>query len=97
MSSSFRVLLRDGSFVDWIVVKIKPDRWRPHGLKYRLAWIKDDVCRVLFDNHHGKHDHYHVNGIEKDYQFVTEEKLFDDFYSEIKKLGGLFYNENKEV
>ncbi len=44
MGSSFRTTLSDGSYVDWSVTQIKPDKWRPHGIRYRVAWIQKNVC-----------------------------------------------------
>ncbi|MGK5083801.1 DUF6516 family protein [Bdellovibrionota bacterium FG-1] len=83
-----RTLLTDGSYIDVAIDRIKPDQWRSHGIRYRLAWIKNGKCRVLFDNHHGKQDHFHVEDEEFPYHFVTEEQLAKDFAEEIKKLGG---------
>ena len=83
-----RIELLDGSFIDRSIEHITPDQWRPHGVRYRFAWVQGDQCRVLFDNHHGKGDHLHVDDVEKPYRFSTIEKLFDDFRSEIRKLGG---------
>jgi hypothetical protein len=83
-----RRYLSDGSFVDRVLESIKPDRWRPHGVRYRYAWIQNGECRVLFDNHHGKGDHLHIDGEEKPYKFSDHGQLLDDFYSEIRKLGG---------
>ncbi len=80
--------LQDGSFIDWQITPIRPDKWRPHGVRYRLAWIHDGECRVLFDNHHGKVDHLHVDGKERTYRFTAIETLWDDFFIEIRKLGG---------
>ena len=74
--------------MEGMIEQIKPDKWRPHGVRYRLAWIQNDTCRVLFDNHFGKIDHCHIDGIEKDYEFLSVEKLIDDFRKEIRKLGG---------
>ncbi len=88
MGSSQRRQLRDGSYYDWSLQAIKPDRWRPHGIRYRLAWIQKGSCRVLFDNHHGKTDHCHIDGREMPYVFRGIGELFDDFLSEIRKLGG---------
>lgn len=89
MGSSVRTTLPDGSYVDWAITRIQADRWRPHGIRYRIAWIQSDECRVLFDNHHGKHDHCHIDGVERDYEFATVEQLWADFSSEVRKLGGL--------
>ena len=88
MGSSSRIDLQDGSFIDWQIAPIRPDKWRPHGVKYRLAWIQHSECRVLVDNHHGKKDHFHIDGEERDYSFASIEKLWEDFFREIRKLGG---------
>ena len=76
MGSSLRIALPDGSFVDWSLVQVAVDKWRPHGIKYRIAWIQNKKCRVLFDNHHGKHDHLPVDGVEKHYVFRSVEVLW---------------------
>jgi hypothetical protein len=80
--------LPDKSFIDISIDQIKPDKWRPHGVKYRFAWIEKGICRVLFDNHAGKEDHCHIDGAEKSYRYSSIEMLYDDFVDEIKKLGG---------
>jgi hypothetical protein len=53
-----------------------------------MAWIQNGVCRVLFDNHHGKGDHAHIDGVEKVYVFESFVKLKEDFEREVRKLGG---------
>ncbi len=83
-----RRYLPDGSFIERAIEAVKADRWRPHGIRYRYAWVQNDECRVLFDNHHGKTDHLHIDNEEYSYVFTTPEKLLEDFYSEIRKLGG---------
>ena len=83
-----RRYLPDGSFIERSMEAIKPDRWRPHGIRYRYAWIQNGEPRVLFDNHHGKGDHVHVDREERPYKFTNLERLLEDFYSEIRKLGG---------
>lgn len=81
--------LPDGSFIDISIDPIKADKWRPHGIKYRFAWVEEGICRVLFDNHVGKTDHCHIDGVEKPYHFMSIEKLYDDFIAEIRNSGGL--------
>jgi len=88
MGSSVRMALPDGSYVDWSLHRIKPDKWRPHGVRYRLSWVQNGDCRVLFDNHHGKRDHCHLDGVERDYDFTSPEILWSDFLGEIRRLGG---------
>lgn len=83
-----RQILNEENFLEIAFYEIKPDRFRPHGWHYKLAWIQNGNCRVLFDNHHGKADHYHIDGQEIFYEFTTIEKLRLDFVSLIRKLGG---------
>lgn len=83
-----RVEFHDGSYFDLAIDSIKPDKWRPHGVRYRMAWIQDDRCRVLFDNHHGKEDHFHIDGQEFQYTFISVEQLARDFADQVRKMGG---------
>ncbi len=83
-----RQYLTDGSFLEISIHEIKPDKWRTHGIRYRLAWIQEDKCRVLFDNHHGKTDHFHLDDKEFTYEFTTVEQLREDFESSIRMIGG---------
>lgn len=41
-----RFRLPDGSIVDWSVAVIKPDKWRPHGVKYSLEWIQNEAQKI---------------------------------------------------
>ena len=42
-----RQSLPDGSFIEISVDRIEPDIWRPHGVRYRAAWIQNGECRIL--------------------------------------------------
>jgi hypothetical protein len=83
-----RTYCPDGSYIDASVQYIKSDRWRPHGVRYRLAWIQNGKARVLFDNHHGKGDHFHVDDEEYPYCFSSVKQLGSDFAEQVKRLGG---------
>ena len=83
-----RQILDEDNFLEIAYYETEPDQWRPHGVRYRLAWIQKGVCRVLFDNHYGKADHFHVDGKETQYVFSTVYQLRLDFINLIKELGG---------
>ncbi len=52
----------------------------PDGIKYGLICVDlKTKKRVLFDNHHPKGPHMHIDDQEIDYQFIDEETLIDDF------------------
>ena len=87
LTLSGRQVIAEGVFIEWSVSSIRPDRWRPHGVKYRLAYIEHGRCRVLFDNHTGKKDHFHVDKREFEYKFTNLGQLRRDFEAEITKLG----------
>jgi hypothetical protein len=53
-----------------------------------MAWVQSGVCRILFDNHHGKGDHMHKEGVEYPYSFTSFSQLREDLEFEIRKLGG---------
>jgi hypothetical protein len=40
--------------------------------------------RVRYDNERGKADHRHVAGVETPYEFVSLERLLDDFERDIQ-------------
>ena len=54
-----------------------------HRLKYRLAFVKDGVCAVRYDNERGKGDHCHIDGHEADYTFKGPEQRVEDFIAAI--------------
>jgi hypothetical protein len=83
-----RRILDEENFLEIAYYEIEADQYRPHGWRYRLAWIQKGNCRVLFDNHHGKSDHHHVDGVETAYQFVSVDQLITDFVALVRKLGG---------
>jgi len=57
---------------------------RPHGLKYRLYYgDSEGRCLVRYDNESGKGDHRHIEGNEEPYQFLSVEKLVEDFQKDI--------------
>lgn len=56
-----------------------------HSYKYRLAFVREGVCVVRFDNESGKGDHRHLSGRESSYRFVSPEKLIEDFLREARR------------
>jgi hypothetical protein len=50
--------------------------------------MTNEMMRVLFDNHHGKTDHMHLDDLESEYEFVSVKQLWEDFYLQIKNSGG---------
>lgn len=62
-------------------------RERPHGIKYRCYYGNSfGNCLVRYDNEHGKGDHKHIGNNEEPYQFISIEKLMQDFFKDINYL-----------
>ena len=84
-----KYIYADGAIREMIIWQLpEPDSERPHGLKYRLFYGYANQCLIRYENGRGKGDHRHVKDKEEDYEFVTVEKLIDDFESDIARLRG---------
>ena len=59
---------------------------RPHGLKYRLYFGRNDQRIVGYDNERGKGDHKHLGDVEMRYHFVSVERLVADFLADVEKV-----------
>ena len=64
----------------------KPVPGSVHGYKYRLALIVDGECVLRYDNERGKGDHRHFRNEESIYDFVSMEKLMDDFRADVQRI-----------
>ncbi len=58
---------------------------KPHGYKYSLVYIVDEVRVIGYDDAEGKGDRKHIKGKEEPYKFVGLAKLAKDFYNDIDK------------
>lgn len=81
-----RQTFRSG-LIDMVIWQLpQADAERPHGLKYRLAYIRDRERIVGYDNERGKGDHKHLAGLEEPYTFVSVRDLLDDFWANVRRL-----------
>jgi hypothetical protein len=88
-----RRYLDDGSFVEIAIHDVPKEQRSSHGFRYRLVWVQvleegSYRRRVLFDNHHGKSDHYHLDESERPCDFTDIDQLLEDFAAAIRNLGG---------
>jgi hypothetical protein len=67
----------------WKLPGSTPDK--PHGYRYSMAYILNGRRVIGYDNAERKGDHRHYQNKEEPYQFKTIEKLFQDFYRDIKR------------
>lgn len=77
-----RLILGEDRFAELVVWRVPP-AGRPHGYKYRLAYVVDEVCVVRFDNEQAKGDHKHLGALEEPYTFTTVDDLLDDFWQAV--------------
>ena len=61
------------------------DSERPHGLKYRLVYVRDGMRLVGYDNKRGKGDHKHIGEKELASAFQNVDQLLEDFWNDVKR------------
>jgi hypothetical protein len=80
-----KVTNEDGDTVEikiWQLTATNADK--PHGYRYSFAYIVNGERVIGYDNGEGKRDHRHYRGKEEPYHFESIDRLFDDFYSDIR-------------
>ena len=67
----------------------------PEGYKFNwIAYNEDNPEeKVLFDNHHGKKPHWHVNGQEEFFPWYSQEKSEQLFFQKIEARFGYLKTE----
>ncbi len=85
----------DGDLHEWVVWRVPFDRLYREGVRYRLAFIPRGMGKpaVLYDNHHPKGHHKHLEDLEQPYLFSTIAQLRADFAKDVslwKKTRGRF-------
>jgi hypothetical protein len=63
----------------------QPSTGKPHGYKYSLVYIVEDIRVIGYDNAEGKGDYRHIRGKTEPYKFVSLRKLANDFYRDIER------------
>jgi hypothetical protein len=81
--------LDQGGFVDLVLWELpSPTADRPHGYKYRLAYVRGKRCVLRYDNETGKGDHRHYGRQQQGYTFDNMSQLIEDFIADVERLGG---------
>ncbi len=85
-----KFIFDDGAIFEAVIWQLPcPEKERPHRLKYRLFYGYPGHCLVRYDNERGKGDHRHYQESEQFYNFMSIEKLIDDFKADLNKLRGI--------
>lgn len=77
---------KHGGIVEVKVWSIPKTADRPHGFKYSLVYIKNGERVIGYDNAEGKGDHRHYGDKEMPYKFRGIDKLFEDFYKDLREV-----------
>lgn len=60
-----------------------------HRFKYRFAFVVEGECVLRYDNEAGKGDHRHLGSTEMRYEFVSVDRLLDDFLADVMAWKGV--------
>ncbi len=75
----------DDNIVEIKVWEVPISKDKPHGYKYSLVYIKGSKRILGYDNAEGKGDHRHYGQREESYKFKGIDKLFGDFYKDLRR------------
>src|SRR6266851_4687417 len=79
-----RFVVGDSRFAEVVIWRLAgPVPGSSHDLKYRLAFVVDEICVIRFDNEAGNGDHKHIGEEQVPYTFVSLPRLIADFWTEI--------------
>lgn len=78
-----------GNLYEIVLWHVERSARHPEGVRYRLAFIRsgEKKTALLYDNHHPKGHHRHVEEREETYRFTTVKQLLADFTTEATSLG----------
>jgi len=79
-----------GNVREMVIWQVEPNPRQPEGIRYRLALILagEKAPAVLYDNHHPKGHHRHIEGVEEPYQFMNVDRLIADFMVDVMRIAG---------
>jgi len=84
-------MYRDGSLVEIRIWQVRRSSKFPNGMKYALYLIGPPPERraiIGYDNHHGKGDHRHAEGLETPIDVVSVSALLRQFRREVAEYLG---------
>ena len=77
-----------GNVREMVIWRVAPNPRQPEGIRYHLALVLagEKQPAVLYDNHHPKGHHRHIEGVEEPYQFVDVDRLLADFMADVMRV-----------
>ena len=90
MRSKARLIIdRKTAYADGFIIQVRvwavpaPVPPSGHGLKYSLFYGRPGERLIGYDNERGKGDHKHIRESEFFYEFVSVDRLIDDFMTDV--------------
>lgn len=77
---------KHGGIIETKIWSVPKSPAKPHGYKYSLVYIRHGRRVVGYDNAEGKGDHRHYDDQAMPYKFQGIDKLFEDFYKDLKEV-----------
>jgi hypothetical protein len=79
-----------GNVREMVIWQVAPNPRQPERIRYRLELVLagEKEPAVLYDNHHPKGHHRHIEGVEEPYQFVDVDRLITDFMADVMRVTG---------
>ena len=85
----YRLDYDDGAIVEMKIWRVpQPVEGSSHHLKYSLYYGREGSREIGYDNERGKGDHRHFGDLQTGYEFVSAEKLMDDFWADVQRRRG---------
>jgi hypothetical protein len=83
-----KVIDEEGNIVELAIWRVPVTPRVPAGVRYRLAFVRagEAAPAVLYDNHHPKGSHRHVEGVEESYAFQDVDALLVDFRADVRRV-----------
>jgi hypothetical protein len=81
-----KIINDDSSIVEMKVWSMAKSSAYPLGVKYSLYWVRDQKIIAGYDNHFPKGPHRHYGNKEETYEFVSVQKLLEDFKQDLRRL-----------
>ena len=76
----------NGDIVEMKIWNVPYSKYKPHGRKYSLVYIKGGKRLIGYDNAEMKGDHRHYGEKEFVYHFTDVETLIKDFHEDVERL-----------
>jgi hypothetical protein len=85
-----KVIDEEGNIVELVIWEVPSTPENPAGRRYRLAFVRqgEQAPAVLYDNHHPKGHHRHIEGVTEPYAFADVDRLLLDFTADVRRIRG---------